>query len=237
MRFQKCFQPYPKLILILGLSLFFSASHAQNTEPNEREVLVEILVTDNQLNPLHNETVEFFGRRTQKTYIVLTGVDGKAVILLPKRDVYEVSYKDLFTTKDYALLEVPEEKGLFTFSVEITYEPSRIFTLENVYFEFGKSVLMPESFTSLNELVELLKAQPAMEIEISGHTDNVGSSASNIKLSQDRAEAVRNYLIRSGISGKRIVAVGYGDTKPVASNNTDEGRSLNRRTEVKILKK
>lgn len=224
-------------ILILFLVSICTSVYCQKPEPNEKEVLVEVLVTDNNLLPLNNETVVFFGRRTGKTYEVQTDAEGKAILLLPKKDVYEVSYKDLFTSKDYALLEVPDEKGLFSFSVEITYEPSRIFTLENVYFEFGKSVLTPESFPALNELVELLKAEPGMEIEISGHTDNIGNSASNLRLSHERAESVRRYLIRKGISSQRISAVGYGDTLPVASNETEEGRQMNRRTEVKILKK
>jgi OmpA-OmpF porin, OOP family len=224
-------------IVALIVLLFTVPAMAQEMKPTEKEVVVEVFVSDNTGKAIEGDSVMFFGRRTQKTYSVVTDSKGKSLILLPKRDVYEVSYRDLFTKKDYALLEVPEEQGLFTYSVEITYEPSRVFTLENVYFEFGKSTLKPESFPALDELVSLLKAAPSMEIEISGHTDNIGSKESNLKLSKDRAEAVRQYLVRKGISPSRVVSAGYGDTIPVATNETDEGRQMNRRTEVKILKR
>jgi outer membrane protein OmpA-like peptidoglycan-associated protein len=219
---------------LIFFSLIFQTA-AQEMQPSEKEVLVEVSVFDNSKKIMKGETVTFFGRRTRMTYSVETDGNGKALLMLPKRDVYEVSYKDLLTQKDYALLEVPDEPGLFTYSVEIEYEPSRVFVLENVYFEFAKSVLKTESFPALDELVALLKAEPEMEIEISGHTDNIGSSESNMKLSKDRAESVRQYLIRKGIEPRRVKSVGYGDTMPVATNETDEGRQLNRRTEVKIL--
>ena len=75
-----------------------------------------------------------------------------------------------------------------------------------------------------------------MEIEIAGHTDNVGTIESNIKLSKERANSVRNYLIKKGISAKRVIAKGYGETQAVADNLTPQGRKKNRRTEVRIIK-
>ncbi len=81
-----------------------------------------------------------------------------------------------------------------------------------------------------------MKLKPSLVIEISGHTDNTGTTEINMKLSQDRADAVRNYLIRKGISAERVTAKGYGDTEPVADNSTDEGKAKNRRTEVRIIK-
>jgi len=88
----------------------------------------------------------------------------------------------------------------------------------------------------LNDLVEVMKLKPAMVIEIGGHTDNTGSKEINLKLSQGRADAVRNYLIQKGIPATRVTAKGYGDTQPVADNSTDEGRTKNRRTEVTVIK-
>jgi OmpA-OmpF porin, OOP family len=225
------------LLFSLAILCLISFNYSQKLEPTESQVLVEVYVHDNTGKALGDEDVSFFGRRTKQTYHVVTNDEGKSQLLLPKNDVYEVSYKDLLKKKDYAIIEVPYEEGLITYSVEIIYEPTRVFTLENVYFEFGKSTLKPESFPALNELVELLKAEPTMEIEISGHTDNVGTPQSNMILSQNRAESVRQYLISKGIAQGRVKAVGYGDTKPVATNETDEGRQMNRRTEVKILNK
>ena len=81
-----------------------------------------------------------------------------------------------------------------------------------------------------------MKRKKSMVVEVGGHTDNVGSAASNLKLSQERAEAVKEFLINQGIDSSRIVARGYGQTVPVAENSTPVGRSKNRRTEIRILK-
>lgn len=111
-------------------------------------------------------------------------------------------------------------------------------TLNNIFFDFGKATLRNESIPELKNIVRLLKAYPKMRIEISGHTDSVGTAEYNMKLSQDRANAVRNYLIQSdGISSSRVMGKGYGSTRPVASNETEDGRQLNRRTEFIILSK
>ncbi len=225
------------LAISLWLLLFSLNTHGQELKPTETEVLIEVIVIDHNKTPLPDERISFLGRNSQKIYYVKTDDKGTAFTLLPKNDVYEVSYKELFTRKNYAVIDVPGDKGLYTYTVEIIYEPEKIFILENVYFEFGKSTLKPKSFPALNELVELLMTEKSMEIEISGHTDSIGNPEANLKLSEARAKAVRQYLIRKGIPSRRIIAVGYGDTMPVASNETEEGRQMNRRTEVKILKK
>ncbi|MDP4237670.1 MAG: OmpA family protein, partial [Bacteroidota bacterium] len=108
--------------------------------------------------------------------------------------------------------------------------------LNNLFFDFNKSELKSESFAELDRLVELLKASPKMEVEIVGHTDNVGNDATNKKLSNDRAIAVRNYLVSKSIAAKRLKTIGYGSSKPLASNETEEGRQQNRRVEFTILK-
>lgn len=110
-------------------------------------------------------------------------------------------------------------------------------TLNNIFFEFGKAALRPESNAELDRLVEYLHVSPTIELEIAGHTDNVGSAQKNLRLSQERARAVRDYLIAKDADPKKLKSVGYGMTKPVASNATDEGRQQNRRVEFTILKK
>lgn len=107
--------------------------------------------------------------------------------------------------------------------------------LRNIFFDSGKSILRSESNGELDRLVKLLKDVSSLKIEISGHTDNVGSESLNSKLSQDRAQSVVNYLTQKGISKSRLVAKGYGSSKPIASNNSSSGRQQNRRTEFKIL--
>lgn len=106
--------------------------------------------------------------------------------------------------------------------------------LRNIFFDTGKATLRSESNAELERLVKLLKDVPSLKIELSGHTDNTGSATLNQKLSQERAQAVVNYLVSQGIDKSRLTAKGYGDTKPIASNSTAEGRQQNRRTEFEI---
>jgi outer membrane protein OmpA-like peptidoglycan-associated protein len=108
--------------------------------------------------------------------------------------------------------------------------------LNKVYFERGKAVLLDSSYAELDNLVEMLKENPDIKIELSGHTDNQGNAKLNLKLSQDRVEAVKAYLVAKGIDAKRIKGKGYGGTRPVASNASEETRRLNRRVEFKIIK-
>ncbi|MDP4200771.1 MAG: OmpA family protein [Bacteroidota bacterium] len=108
--------------------------------------------------------------------------------------------------------------------------------LNNIFFDFNKSDLRPESHTELRYLIEMLKQQPKYRIEIDGHTDSVGTVAYNKKLSEARAQSVRTYLVSQGIAANRLVARGFGATRPIASNATEEGRSKNRRTEFRFIK-
>lgn len=108
--------------------------------------------------------------------------------------------------------------------------------LNNIFFETGKWDLLPESFTELDKLVKILNDNPGMEIEINGHTDNVGNDDSNLTLSQKRAAAVVTYLLGKGIAPTRLDSAGFGETQPVAPNETEEGRALNRRVEFVIIK-
>ena len=109
--------------------------------------------------------------------------------------------------------------------------------LENIFFDVAKSTLRDESREELNKLLSLLQKHFTMKIEISGHTDNVGSEKSNQILSENRAKAVVNFLIENGIDESRLVYKGYGEIQPIATNDTQEGRQQNRRTEFKILGK
>ncbi|MGQ0740459.1 MAG: OmpA family protein [Bacteroidota bacterium] len=107
--------------------------------------------------------------------------------------------------------------------------------LKNIFFDVNKAELKPESLVELDKLVQLLDENPALKIEISGHTDNAGKPADNFTLSNNRALAVVSYLTGRNIPAKRLVAKGYGETMAVADNKTEEGRALNRRTEMKVI--
>ncbi len=108
--------------------------------------------------------------------------------------------------------------------------------LENIYFEFDKAALLSESFFELDKLHRLLLETPQLEIQIEGHTDVVGNDTYNIELSQKRAAAVFDYLIKKGIDESRISYIGFGKKIPIASNNTQEGRAINRRVQFMILR-
>jgi outer membrane protein OmpA-like peptidoglycan-associated protein len=107
--------------------------------------------------------------------------------------------------------------------------------LNNIFFDFDMDVLRPESHRELDRLANLLKKHPSMIIQIEGHTDDYGNDEYNLKLSERRVAAVISYLVSQGIDPIRLVARGYGKTRPVATNDTDEGRQLNRRVEYTIL--
>lgn len=124
------------------------------------------------------------------------------------------------------------EKNLYLVPIEV----GSVITLKNIFFDFNKSDLKSESYSELDRVTELMTKNPNMDIEISGHTDNAGSDEYNLKLSQSRVESVMAYLIKSGIAKSRMKAVGYGEKKPISSNDTDEGKALNRRVEFTILK-
>lgn len=106
--------------------------------------------------------------------------------------------------------------------------------LENITFETGSAELKPESFEELDQVLQLLQTNPKVSLEISAHTDDVGSDDSNLKLSDRRAKSVVKYLTDKGVDAKRLVAKGYGETQPLAANDSDEARAKNRRVQFKI---
>jgi outer membrane protein OmpA-like peptidoglycan-associated protein len=122
--------------------------------------------------------------------------------------------------KKYTLVEVKRE---------------RIDIKQQVHFATAKFRVLPASFKLLNQVVQVLKDFPKMRVSIEGHTDDVGGERPNVRLSQLRAQAVRDYLVSKGIAASRLEAVGYGPTKPIASNKTAKGKAKNRRTEFKVL--
>jgi outer membrane protein OmpA-like peptidoglycan-associated protein len=116
-------------------------------------------------------------------------------------------------------------------------EEGEAIRLNNIFFDFAKAELRPESFPELQRLAAFLKINTTVSIELGGHTDNIGNDEANQKLSEERVEAVKSYLIDAGINKARLKAVGYGKKRPLVSNDTDEGRQQNRRVEFIILKR
>ncbi len=134
-----------------------------------------------------------------------------------------------FTSEDMS----PVSKDLYLAPIEV----GLTVRLKNIYFEFNKTALKPESFVELNKVVDFLQASPTVEIEIAGHTDSKGTDEYNNTLSQGRSQSVVNYLVQQGIDVSRLTAKGYGESKPIDTNDTPEGQANNRRVEFTVLKK
>jgi outer membrane protein OmpA-like peptidoglycan-associated protein len=141
----------------------------------------------------------------------------------------------LFYSKLYPL---SKEKPDSTYRNNIPLQPIELnatVRLKNIQFETNSSKLLPISLVELDKLVQLMQENLQIKIQVSGYTDNVGTPADNLKLSNNRAKAVADYLVSKGIDAKRLSWKGYGETKAVADNKTEEGRALNRRTEFTIV--
>ena len=165
---------------------------------------------------------------------------GEYEILLPAGEMYGIRAEAegfVAESQNIDLRDFKEDGEYFVDGKDlylVPIEKESTVVMNNVFFDFDKSVVKSESYAELDRVVKLMKDRPTMTIAISGHTDNVGSGVYNMSLSERRANAVKNYLVKNGIKKDRIVAEYYGETKPAATNDTEEGRTKNRRVEFKI---
>jgi OmpA-OmpF porin, OOP family len=228
-------------LLLSALVFLHTALFAQNNtqEKSSKSAKVNISVTDYGGKAFGGTQVLFSGEKTMKTFSGKTNAAGRFTLELPAGDQYIINLKALGDTTKYGIIDIPalKENQEYTqpFTVDIQYEPAKTFTLDNVHFDFGKATLRQNSYAELNELVDFLLSRDDIKIEIGGHTDNIGKDADNLSLSRQRANTIRNYILKKGIKAQRVSAKGYGAALPVADNETEQGRQLNRRTEVKIL--
>jgi outer membrane protein OmpA-like peptidoglycan-associated protein len=181
---------------------------------------------------------------TELSKVVATGLSdtlGNYKIRIPKKKDYGVEV----TAKNYLFFVTIvnlSDKQVVDSKVQANFQLDKIdvgakMVLKNIFFETNKATLKPESTTELERVATLLKENPGIRLEISGHTDNVGSYRANQKLSEARAKSVVDYLIDQGVDKSRLEYKGYSFTQPVADNNTAEGRAQNRRVEFKVLSK
>lgn len=167
-----------------------------------------------------------------------TGEGGEYLVSLPSGKNYAMTIK----AKDYLFhsenFNIPPATNYQEIIKDIAMNKLAAGTkviLNNIFFEYGKTLLRTTSYPELNRVVKLLEAYPKLKIEISGHTDNKGSLAINKKISEKRAKAVVDYLLGKGIVESRLTYKGYAYLQPVATNDTEEGRQRNRRVEFKII--
>ncbi|MCH2023580.1 MAG: OmpA family protein [Saprospiraceae bacterium] len=224
---------YYSLLFALLSSLICTGQ--QKLIPTENLALLNVKVANMEMNPRPNDHIIFEGINSKKKFTGQSDESGNFQILLPEGDNYKIKIQGLSKQIDFDKVNIPEQEGTITGDLVIKYRPERSFTLHDVHFETGKSTLLPASYPTLNELVEAIKIKKDLRLEIAGHTDSIGDDESNQILSQNRAQAVVNYLINKGINKSKLTAKGYGEKQPIATNETKEGRKENRRTEARIL--
>lgn len=179
-------------------------------------------------------------KNEEVTTIYSNSETGKYLVSLPSGKNYGISVNStgyLFHSEN---VNIPLSTGYQEIIKDVQLKKIEIgksITLNNIFYDFDKSTLRSESISELDRMVLLMTENPTIKIELSSHTDNVGSDEYNLSLSQDRAQSVVDYLITKGINKDRLVAKGYGESKPIATNDTDDGRQQNRRTEFKITSK
>ena len=191
------------------------------------------------LKPLE-ATIEITNNQTQKIVqnIKTNATTGAYMVMLPAGFDYGMAVSCpgyMFHSENF---NVPKANGYQEIIKDIQLlpiDPGSKIVLNNVFFDTGKHFLRPESYPELNRLAQAFTLYPNLVIEISGHTDSQGSNKSNQALSQRRAQAVVDYLISIGVQQTHLIAKGYGEDQPRATNKTKEGRQLNRRVEAKII--
>ena len=168
---------------------------------------------------------------------VISSPNGEYKAALDPQANYSIRVEAKGFIGSFEKLNVP---GQDVHSIEVNFklQPVSIgagMNLKSVLFRQSTPILLPESYDELEMVYDFLQLNPNVEIELSGHTDNGGKAKLNFKLSRDRVIRVKNYLVEKGIDARRIRGVGYGETKPIATNKSEAGRRLNRRVEFKII--
>lgn len=221
-----------KLSLIIILIGVFGFSQI---DVKTKQIPLNISVINFDSIPLANTTIIVVNQTINNTQKIKTDSIGKAKILVTKGNQIKVKYKVLTELFEYDSFKVPNIDGYFELDYLMQYKIPEYITIRDLYFETDKSSIKQVSYSKLDELAESLTHYKELKLEIIGHTDNMGSEEYNLSLSQDRAQEVVNYLIKKGIEPIRLKPLGVGETQPIADNNSEEGRQLNRRTEIRIL--
>lgn len=206
-------QPERKQVFVNGI-----VYNAKTNEPIKSTIAIDFL--NDQKSQTTNDEGFYESEMIEKGWYTITA---KAEGFLTNTD--SVNFDD----EDQTLYE----KNIYLQPIEV----GTTVRLENIFFDFDKTTLKEESFIELNKVVEFLNDNPTIEIEIAGHTDSKGADDYNLNLSQGRAQAVVDYITSEGIESFRLIAKGYGETVPLETNDTEEGRAVNRRVEFTVLKK
>lgn len=217
---------------------------------NATHAALKFIVVDKDSGPIEGIIIALTAPDGTKHYTEATNGEGFSELLVPVGHKYELVYLSL-GRKDMgasvAVTDEPNQNIRLTLRYKRHTPPARAtpeatsnepavgFILDAVTFDSGKAVVREPSYRQLDDLAEYMRQKKGARVEISGHTDNVGNPKVNKSLSHKRALAVRDYLASKGVEAERIEAVGYGDERPLAPNDTEQGRARNRRIEATEL--
>ncbi len=222
-----------------GSSDIYRISLAEEAKPDPLVLISGKVLNQKTQEPLASKIVYFdLETNTEIGYANSDPTNGNYKIALPKgkKYAYYAQAKDFYTVREHLdLVELGEYKELERNLYLASIEKGEIIRLNNIFFDFGKATLLPESNAELDKLVETLEQNSDLRIKIKGHTDTIGSDTDNQTLSQERAKAVYSYLLAEKIDSSRLEFGGYGETKPIDTTDTDKGSALNRRVEFEIL--
>jgi outer membrane protein OmpA-like peptidoglycan-associated protein len=211
--------------------------HGSKIEPTRNDAAMKFFVVDKDKGPVKGLVIELTSPAGAKFYTDETDAEGYAEALVPISQKYELTYLSL-GRKDVAANVTVSGEPKQTVKLTLRYKgrpPAIPFVLTGVVFDTNKAYVRKESEPKLDIVADFMMHKRSAKVEIAGHTDSVGKASANKILSQNRAEACRKYIMAKGVDGARIKAVGYGGEKPVATNDTEEGRQTNRRIEVTEL--
>ena len=197
--------------------------NAETREPVTARIVYESLPYGNRIGVINNSTYSF-AMFDRDHYSITVEAPG----FVPVKYMLDPGVADNYN-------KVIRDIELHTGEKPSPHTPGKVLRLDNLIFEVGKSRIDPGSYSELDILVNLMKENPKMIIQLEGHTDFLGDSRANMRLSQQRVESVRNYVGSKGVPKSRIKTKAFGGSQPLSRDNTPEAHRLNRRVEVRIL--
>lgn len=222
----------------LGGMDFYYFSLYNEAKPEEVILVKGNLKSEDTTKPI-KATVQIKSLESKRVTFIPVDEDGDYVASLLKNEDYLLTIKGEDIVYQSTYVAAKDSITAPVIKLEMEVQPIEVgmhYRLHNIYFAFNSADILSSSQKVLDEFIVFLNDHPTMTISIEGHTDNVGSDEFNLILSENRAKAVYNYLVNNGIDANRLQYKGFGETTPIATNETEEGRAMNRRTEFVILK-